>query len=547
MGFERVKDSEQLGAERGFESADIDLESDELSQLKTVRAPKRTARSTVEVKSGMKRDRMGRRGYNNDDSDSAQGADLIAPDRPIRVSGAGRRPAGEYRTQPFKSEHSEFADLFDRDDTDERSIDRSRFSRLDALAYDERQDGDGERFEHIFSDEKSSPMVHHGENMVQELMRERRIEDERRQSELRPLSSAQPTGLVGNDDGGRQEKGRFSRRDRKKEQPQTIDNNPAKKDKRTEGAGMEKGFEQTGMPIEQTDAENAVQPGSEVYVQQPYGYPQAPYGYPPQNPYGYPYPPQNPYGYAYPQPPYGYPYPQAPYGYPPQGYPYPQQPYGYPPQGYPYPQPPYGYPPVPGMMPPEVPYNGEMESNMPQRRQQRPQRPMMNPAPAQEPAPAEPAPREEKRPEPAVVSAPVVSEPPMPKEKPAAEPVREINTEEPPVMPAAPETERSAGSSRFNRRSRGADAAPAPAAEAPAESEALQTSEDIDAQLSALSRRPANDAPDVESGRFTPRRRNAPMDAESLSAPAGGFGGDDDDIGASLSRMTRRRRTGAPD
>jgi len=542
MGFERVRDNEQPGVELGFESADIDLESDELSQLKTVRAPKRSSRPSVEVKTGMKRDRMGRRGYNND-GDEGEGADLIAPDRPIRVSGAGRRPMNEQYTQPFKSENSEFGDLFDRDDSDREPVSRDRYSRLDALAYDEKQDGDGERFEHIFSEDSSAPMVHRGENMVQELMRERQMEDEERQRGIRGVSPARSTGLVEERAAEKQEHSRFSRRDRKKEQaagsdaPETAVSFETAK---TEGNLMDKGYEQENINIE---SEEAMDQRGGVYMQPPYGYPQVPYGYP-QPPYGYPYP-QPPYGYPYPQVPYGYPYPQPPYGYPP----YPQGPYGYPQNPYGYPQPMMngGYPAAPGMIPPEVPYNGEGMENMPPRRPRQQNQPMND---HQLPPPVTFASAEERRPEP-VQERPVER---REREPEAAEPAvskPEPVREEPKNEPAAQQENeaRPAGSSRFNRRSRSGAAQTEAPAEQEAKEAAVPTSEEVDAQLSALSRQPEKEAYTEEEPRFVPRRRNAPMDAEELSVPAVGFtGGDDEDIGASLSRMKRRgRRSGAPD
>ena len=523
MGFERVKDSEQPNAERGFENADIDLESDELSQLKTVRASKkRSRRSTVEVKTGMKRDRMGRRGYNNEENDNAEGADMIAPDRPIRIaSGSGRQSQAQYNAKPFKSENSEFGDLFDSSEGQAYSADSSRFSRLDGLAYDEKQDGDGERFAHIFSDDSAAPMVHRGENMVQELMRERQREDEEQQRQLQGVSSGGSFGLA-EERMKEKEKSRFSRRDKK--------NKP----------------EKTGREANKMDKERdqiIIQPNAEPYSEEqdnmayqgqmpPYGYPQQPYGYPqyPQQPYGYPQYPQQPYGYPpYPQQPYGYPqYPQPPYGYPP----YPQQPYGYPQ----YPQPPYGYPPYP-----QQPYG---YPPMQEQGAQPVQRPLPDERPRSNPAVIMPPERKAEENRPAEQPAPQ-------KMPPAAEPIKE---EEPEQL----------GGSRFNRRSKGADAAAAEPAP-PAEEKPAQQAEEIPleeppAMPSKFTRRSKDTKPEAaaepikpeqeEMPRFERRSRNAPMDAEALSMPSGNSpigADDDDDMPMPVSRFKRRNRSGAPD
>jgi len=120
MGFENQRDdSYNPDEEVGFETDDIDLDSGTLPEARTVSVPKRSARERINVRHGMNRDRLGRRSYDaNGDDDMGSGADMIAPDRPVRVSGSGGMSG--VRTQRVVSEKSLFGDyLF----TEEEPVD----------------------------------------------------------------------------------------------------------------------------------------------------------------------------------------------------------------------------------------------------------------------------------------------------------------------------------------------------------------------------------------------------------------------------------------
>lgn len=161
MGFE----NESVGgfapeSEVGFETDDIDLDNGAMPAARAVKA-KRSPRDHMEPRQGgIKRDRLGRRSYDeNGDEDLGEGAELIAPSRPVRVSGSGM---SGMRTNRLMSENSEFGYLFSDTEPEDRHMSASRSSRLDALAYDEKQDGDGSQYESLFSDTES--MVRRKEN-----------------------------------------------------------------------------------------------------------------------------------------------------------------------------------------------------------------------------------------------------------------------------------------------------------------------------------------------------------------------------------------------
>ncbi len=552
MGFEKTKDSDMPNAGHGFEDSEVDLESDALSQLKTVKAKRRTNKSTVEVKTGMKRDRMGRHGYNDGD-DPGDDAAMLAPDRPIRIAGGGRGQQAQ-RTKPFMSENSEFGDLFSGNGgrPEEPTANRERFSRLDGLAYNEKQDGDGAQFDHIFADDSAAPMVHHGENMVMELMRER----DREEKAARQREQQQTKDEI---------KPRFSRRDRKIDTPERAE--ILERQIGNIGGAETMGNEDERMPAQQESLPEDGDmyeplPGEQPGIfGQPYGYPTMPYGYP-QQPYGYP-----PMPYGYPQQPYGYPpapygYPQKPYGYPPMPYGYPQQPYGYP-----MPEQPYGYPPMPeqyGYPMPEQPYGYP---------------PMLygNPVPPPEPKPtSRTLQRPDGRPmkiEMAEQSEPKTAKPVeyTPQELPKDEPIK-IPKSEPTVPPAIQEkpqptrqeTETPAAdepqtetASRFNRRKRSSEAAE----EQPQATTAVpeRTPEPISEPAPVGFKRrdsgerrsrpiPPEMAEEPDEPRFVGRSRNAPMDPSELSMPSGMSFDDEDEISAARStKFNRRRFNGAPD
>ena len=282
MGFEhRPGDSYNADESVGFETDDIDLDSGMLPEARAVKA-KRSPRERIEVRQGMKRDRFGRRSYDeNGDEDLGEGAQLIAPDRPVRVSGAGGM--GAMRTSRMMSDNSEFGYLFNDDEPVDKHMSPTHSGRLDALAYDEKQDGDGAQYESLFSDTQS--MVRRKENRSPAIVA---------QPAPQPVQEEQPKSKKGF---GKKE--RFSKRSKgdKKKTEAAQEQTGAAYGPQAPRAGFDE------------DADARARTGGQYDPRDPRGrYPYPPrYGqYPPYPPYPQypPYPPQ------YPQyPPYAIPYP----------------------------------------------------------------------------------------------------------------------------------------------------------------------------------------------------------------------------------------------
>lgn len=143
MGFEDIKES------NGFEADDIDMDNG--SSQHTVKAPRRSRRSRDDGSSPV-RDRMGRAGISED----AEGDALIAPDKPIRLSSGASRNAKQHRVMKSSSE---FSYLFNDEQPDDRPSKGEKAARLAALAYDEKVDGDGEKYDGILNAENPEPII----------------------------------------------------------------------------------------------------------------------------------------------------------------------------------------------------------------------------------------------------------------------------------------------------------------------------------------------------------------------------------------------------
>lgn len=305
MGFEQ---SDELfrSDDIGFEiNEDLDLDDGELTGLPTVKVPKRSARERVEVKQGIRRDRLGR------PTDEDGEGDMVAPVRGVRLSGgaAGGRGFGA----PMMSESSEFGYLFNDDEPTDEHMDEKRAERLSALAYDEAHDGDGEQYDDIFSaDAESEPMV-------------RRRGFNRRKSESRTDAegSQANTAPSGRGDDSSDKKTRFARRSKSDNAVQDFSTQESESPKPSKPEPQLPMYN----PIPEIPSDNQMQPipapqmteGGEAYIQpapMPDMFGQPPYGMYPQPPYPpMPYPQ---YGMSY-MPPYqSYPpyqqgYPQVPY------------------------------------------------------------------------------------------------------------------------------------------------------------------------------------------------------------------------------------------
>ncbi|MBQ4312963.1 MAG: hypothetical protein IJC18_02015, partial [Clostridia bacterium] len=284
MGFEFEDAIPQENKELGFETDSTDLDNGQVSGTSTVKASRRRQRPQPEVKSG-----MGRSGTGSNEPDSSRA-------RPIRQVA----PSGSYGQPRMMKENSEFGYLFTDEEPEDTHMTSAFANRLDGLAYDEKQDGEGEQYDELFSEPQQTPMVKRG------------FTSRGKKAKAEAAEASEPEEKTSTQEAEASDfKSRFSKRMKKK-------------DKGKEEKSVEK--EPTIIESQDTAVE-PFEPGDDPSMQ--------------AAPYPYPYPPQYPYGQQYQQyPPYPYPYPQ-PYPYPPQ-YPYQPQ-YSYPPQA-PYP-PQYGYPP----------------------------------------------------------------------------------------------------------------------------------------------------------------------------------------------------------
>lgn len=287
MGFEDFENDEVMDG--GFESDAVDIENGAQAQ-KVIKAPRRSRRDRSDDGFGQRprRDRFGRR--DTSDDSAIDGDDMIAPDRPVRLSNADRRERTASPKRKVVKSSSEFAYLFDDSAPAERPATSSdKASRLAALAYDEKVDGD--KYDDLFQSQTGTSIISP-------------------EKEERPRPSR---------------KSRFSgRRSRAAAQPEPD-------------AAEEQ-------PIPDTADDTSVQPEDDGALSQPQDTPESDMpelGMMPPFPPAPPYPPQPgmPFGMPMPRPPvYGQPYPQYGQPYPPQ---YPQQ--QFPQQQYPqYPQ--YGQP-----------------------------------------------------------------------------------------------------------------------------------------------------------------------------------------------------------
>jgi len=416
MGFEDFDQS------TGFESEDFDIENG--TQQHAVRAPKRSRRGREEH-TGPVRDRMGRTGI----SDDAEGDDLIAPDKPIRLSSGTRGHTSGHRVMKSSSE---FSYLFSDEQPDDRPSKGEKAARLAALAYDEKVDGDGEKYDGILNAENPEPII------------KKRRERPRREPRPEPvMSEPAPQEEPPAEPPAQQEEpksaGRFSKRRREEK----AEEKKEKKNKKKEEVPV------VEEPIREENIE---------FPEEDYGEPfdeglMPPMGYPPMYP---------------------------PMGYPPYPYMPPYQQGGYPPP-YPYMQyPPYPVMPVSFVYPVGYPQQGTYRKN----RQVSPHRLAvrkrgMQPEPEQEaympepepvyvpePEPVyvpepEPEPVFEPAPEPEQDYEPLPEPPPAPRfnrkrPRPEEEPQEEFFAPQDESEPEMPSEVISAPSARFNRRNRAA-------------------------------------------------------------------------------------------
>lgn len=453
--------------------------------------------------------------------------------------------------RPLMRSSSEFGYLFNDDEPVDNHMDDQHSRRLDALAYDGRQNGD-EQYSDLMEGDQPS-MVRRPENRVSA------------DNAFVPGAEAAPSG------GSRRQ--RFARRSR--------DNSAAEAfaaASSVSAAELTSRAEPEPEPSHQPQVVVPEEPAPSVIIppvheerrrpsrRDPYyddrrecderdgygmGYDRRDRRYP--DPYHGQEPVYPPYGQYPAYPPYPYPYGYAPYGqYP--AYPaYPQPPayppYGYPPAGYP----PYGYP-VAGVVYPAGPAAAETPAA------EAPAEPIAPALPEPEPVSVEevtvlPEPEPEPESEPAqgrhsqMVSerfSAIMQDEPQP--EPAPEPEKTFDNDDffsPPAAPAndtddffAPresETPRErGGSSRFNRRRGGSDSADtSPRQSAAADSDDFGSSNDWFGDSSGADSAPRSEG----SARFNRRSRG-----EDSSRPGNSGSGDSGSAGGSP-RFNRRSRS----
>lgn len=311
MGFEDNKDA------LGFEDDQLDLDGDADLSMGTgrVRAQRKKGIKTEEVAFARpKRDRFGRRG---DGEESGEGADMLNPDKPTRISGGfSRREMTPQEVKPLQSENSKFAYLFseDEEDEDEVSTVAGKRSAVEALS----MKGDEADAANVFERENRS--VIHSQGKPQR----------RSEPAEQPVQRSSGTGRFSrrSENTENEQKpapSRFARRSAaaetapkaEKEEPAVMPepiaevvNIPVKEETYTAPV-IEEPVAEEPAPAPESEAESAVYADTQAYgYGNPYMYGQYPNPYPP---YGG-YPQQNPY-----MQPYGQPYGQQPY--PPYQYP----------------------------------------------------------------------------------------------------------------------------------------------------------------------------------------------------------------------------------